>query len=517
MEAQQGFVRVRGGRIREFVPSEGGVIIESEAEIDTYPGAWLLPGFVDAHGHLVHFGLELGQPQLRHCRSPEECQEILRCWPPNRGEWLLGSGWNQERWEPPRFPDAALLDAVFPDTPVVLRRVDGHALWVNSEALRRAGITGETPDPPGGIIVRRASGEPTGVLIDAAAELVLRHVPPPTPGELRTAILRAARELLTFGITEVHDMDVDPAWVPLFQELAASGQLPIRVQSYVRAQQREWHTAGLLPTTGEFFRLCGVKLYADGALGSYGAALLEPYADCPEQRGLLFFETAQLEQRVSEALEAGWQIAIHAIGDAANRQVAQVYHAVRVHGIAEPEQRLRVEHAQLVHPEDIALLAEAGCIASVQPLHCVYDAPMARRRLGPQRESIPYPWRSLLQAGIPLAAGSDFPIEPPDVAAGLAAFRFRTPPGEEQPWGEQECLTASESLAAYTTWAHFAAALDDRRGLLAPGYDADFVVLDRNPAVCSPSELAALRVRAVYVAGIRRWCADGPSTVGGVA
>lgn len=517
MEAQQVLIRIRGGRIRELSPADGGVTIETEAGVDTYPGAWVLPGFVDAHGHLVHYGLELGQPQLRHCTSLEECLELLRPWGPNRGEWLLGSGWNHERWNPPRFPEATLLDTLFPDIPVVLRRVDGHALWVNSEALRRAGITAQTPDPPGGLILRRASGEPSGILIDEAAQLVLRHVPPPSPEELRRAILQAVQRLLPLGITEVHDMDVDPAWVPVFQELAASGQLAIRVQSYVRAQHREWYAAGLLPTTGEFFRLCGVKFYADGALGSYGAALLEPYADRPEQRGLLFFETAQLEQLVSEAVEAGWQVAIHAIGDAANRQVARVYHTVRVHGRAELEQRLRIEHAQLVHPDDLALMAEAGCIASVQPLHCVHDAPMARRRLGNQRESIPYPWRSLLQAGIPLAAGSDFPIEPPDVAAGLAAFRFRIPPGEEQPWGAEECLTAAESLAAYTTWAHYAADLDDRRGLLLPGYDADLVVLDRNPAHCCREELAALRVRAVYVAGVRRWCAELSSKAEGVA
>ncbi len=507
MHAQQVWIRIREGRIRQLFPLEGRVVIETEGGAEEYPGAWVLPGFVDAHGHVVHYGMELHQPQLRHCTSAEECLQQLRQWQPNRGEWLLGGGWDHERWNPPHFPEAALLDELFPDIPVVLRRVDGHAVWVNREALRRAGITAQTPDPPGGLILRHASGEPTGVLIDTAAELVLQCIPPPTQEELRTAILRAAQQLLSFGITEVHDMDVDPAWVPVFHELAVAGQLPIRVQSYVRAQHREWYAAGLLPTTGEFFRLRGVKFYADGALGSYGAALLEPYADRADHRGLLFFEDEQLERLVSEALEAGWDIAIHAIGDAANRQVARMYHSVRLRGIADPGQRLRIEHAQLVSPEDVPLMAEAGCIASVQPLHCIHDAPMARRRLGTARSSLPYPWRSLLQAGVPLAAGSDFPIELPDVAAGLAAFCFRTPPGEDEPWGEAECLSIAEGLAAYTNWAHFAAAVDDRRGMLLPGYDADLVVLGCNPAACSRDELAELSILAVYVAGVRRWCA----------
>lgn len=504
MYAQQLLLRVRGGRLREILPWEGGVVVETEAGVDSYPGCWVLPGFVDAHGHVVHYGLELGQPRLSECRSAEECVELLRRWGPVRGEWVLGSGWDHERWSPPQFPEAALLDTLFPDVPVALRRVDGHALWVNSEALRRAGIEAGTPDPAGGAILRDSRGRPTGVLVDAAMELVLRHIPPPSPEELRAAILRAAQHLLQFGITEVHDMDVDPAWVPLFQELAQAGQLPLRIQSYVRAQHGEWDSAGLLPTTGEFFQLRGVKLYADGALGSYGAALLEPYADAPEQRGWLFFSTQELFDAVAKAVEAGWHVAVHAIGDAANRQVVQVYKALRQQRRVEPEQRLRVEHAQIVHPDDIPEFVESGSIASVQPLHCLFDAPMARRRLGRNRASIAYPWRSLLEAGVPLAAGSDFPIVPPDVEAGIAAFRFRRPPGEEEPWEQHECLSASEALAAYTNWAHAAAAVDDRRGLLLPGYDADLVVMSRDPAQLEPDEVTG-HIVAVYVAGLRRW------------
>ncbi len=502
MRLQQVWLRVAGGRIRDVRPLEGEVVIEREGQCERYPNCWALPGFVDAHGHLLHYGLELEQPSLRGCQSAEECVERLRHWEPNRGEWLLGAGWNHEHWNPPVWPEAALLDAIFPDVPVVLRRVDGHALWVNSEALRRAGIDDETPDPPGGLIVRTATGKPTGVLIDAAAELLLRHIPPPSPVEMRRALLRAAAQLVRYGITEVHDMDVDPQWVPLFHELATAGQLPIRVQSYIRAQAGQWKTAGLLPTTGEFFQLRGVKFYADGALGSYGAALLEPYADAQPHAGILFFSSEALEQAVREALQTGWHVAIHAIGDAAVRQVAHLFH--RLGAVGDPEQRRRIEHVQIVHPADIPVLAEAGVIASVQPLHCIHDAPMARRRLG-MRCSIPYPWQSLLSAGIPLAAGSDFPIEPPDVLAGLAAFCLRLPPGETMPWYPEERLDIEQALAAYTIWAHYAAAVDDRRGLLLPAYDADIVVLDRNPANCEPAELSTVRVVAVYVAGVRRW------------
>ncbi|MCS7177143.1 MAG: amidohydrolase [Candidatus Kapabacteria bacterium] len=505
LQAQQLWLRIRGGRIWDFSPAEGEVVVETEAGRVHYPGCWILPGFVDAHGHIVHFGLELVQPRLQGCRSAEECLEVLRCWEPNRGEWLVGRGWNHEEWAPAVLPTAAVLDTLFPDVPVALSRTDGHALWVNSEALRRAGITAETPDPSGGLIVRDASGMPTGVLVDTAMELVLRCIPPPSPEEVRQAILRATAQLLQYGITEVHDMDVDVAWVPIFQELAQAGHLSIRVQSYVRAQRGEWAQAGLLPATGEFFQLRGVKFYADGALGSYGAALLEPYADFESHKGFLLFTTEGLELAVAKAMEVGWHVAIHAIGDAANRQVAHVYAAIRQRGIGELEQRLRIEHAQLVHPEDIPVMVEAGCIASVQPLHCVHDAPMARRRLGYGRASIPYPWRSLLEAGLPLAAGSDFPVEPPNVLAGISAFCTRRPPSEAAPWMPEECLRVDEALAAYTTWAHYASGMEDRRGLLLPGYDADFVIVDANPAEMPPEEIASIGVVAVYVAGERRW------------
>ncbi len=508
MQAQQIWLRIRGGRLREVFPHDGEVVVETEERIERYPGCWAFPGFVDAHGHVVFYGLELGQPSLRSCRSAEECVEVLRSWAPNRGEWLLGGGWDQEAWTSAEFPSAELLDAVFPDIPVALRRTDGHALWVNSEALRRAHIQDDTPDPPSGLIVRTATGKPTGVLIDAAAELVLRCIPAPSSEEIRQAIRRATAQLLRFGITEVHDMDVDPCWVPVFEELARAGQLPLRIQSYVRAQHGEWDVAGLLPTTGEFFQLRGVKFYADGALGSYGAALLEPYSDKVGHQGFLFFNAETLKEAILAALEVGWHIAVHAIGDAANRQVAQVFHALRLRGIDTTEQRLRVEHTQIVHPDDIPILAEAGCVASVQPLHCVHDAPMARRRLGNQRRSIPYPWRSLLAAGVPIAAGSDFPIEPPNVLAGVAAFCLRRPFGEVAPWIPEESLELEEAFAAYTNWAHYAAAVDDRRGLLLPGYDADVVIVDRNPGACLPEEVSNVRIVAVYVAGVRRWSTE---------
>jgi predicted amidohydrolase YtcJ len=510
MQPQQALIRLRRGRIAEVVPRAGEVRICTEAWEHVYPEAWVLPGFVDAHGHLVHLGLELQQPRLHHCRSAQECVEALRTVQPNRGEWLVASGWNHEHWEPPQLPTAALLDELFPDLPVVLRRVDGHALWVNSAALRRAGISASTPDPPGGWIVRTRSGAPTGVLVDAAMEPVLRLIPEPTPEQLRQAILQAASLCLQYGITEVHDMDVAPEWVPLFHELAEAGQLPIRVQSYVRGQRGEWDAAGLLPTVGEFFRLRGVKFYADGALGSYGAALLEPYADRPEHRGLLLWEPGQLERAVRRAVEAGWHIAIHAIGEAANRMVVQLYWKLRQERILAERQLLRVEHAQVVHPEDLEPFAESGAIASVQPIHCLSDAAMAQKRLGAERTAWAYRWRSLLQVGIPLAAGSDFPIESPDPRLGIAAFCFRQPPHWEHPWHPEECLEMSQALQAYTIWAHLAADTDERRGLLLPGYDADLVVVDRNLAAAqSPEEIAATRILAVYVAGIRRFAAIG--------
>jgi len=279
----QGEIHVAGGKIRSLKPQFHQSIVRTEQQEYRFDNGWILPGLVDTHIHLVGLGESLtALVDLSACRSPEECVAVLQQQPAGRGEWLLGRGWDQQRWTSAQFPTAQLLDQAFPQQPVFLLRSDGHAAWVNTVALQKAGITVRSADPPGGKIFRDERGAPTGILLDEAMELVRRHIPPPTPEEIQRFIQVATQSLVQLGITEVHDMDVDPQWVPVFQQLAEEGKLPLRVQSYIQGQHDEWLNARLLPARGEFFQLTGIKLYADGALGSYGAALQQPSpADVP--------------------------------------------------------------------------------------------------------------------------------------------------------------------------------------------------------------------------------------------
>lgn len=493
----QGTIDVRSGRIRAVEPDFGFVRIIVDGKSYNFEKAWAIPGFVDSHLHLVGLGETLvGITNLQKCRSAEECGEYLRSHPSERGGWLLGRGWDHQRWEKRELPSAVILDKVFPDKPVFLLRVDGHAAWVNSAALRRVGITAATANPPGGYILRDEKGHPTGILLDEAIELVRRHIPPPSEEEVRTYIQSAAEHLVQYGITEVHDMDVDPQWIPVFQALVE--QLPLRVQSYVRGQNDEWVKARLLPTTGEFFRLTGVKLFADGALGSYGAALSFPYRDRPDWTGLLLLDSEQIEERLELICEMGWDIAIHAIGDRANHLVLNWYERLRKERIADPSQRLRIEHAQIVAPEDLPRFAAFDILPSVQPVHCIDDASMAVERLG-ENAQYSYPWRSLRNYGSIFGAGSDAPVASPDPRLGIHAFCFRTPPDWQEPFYPQERLTAEEALLAYTEWAHQLTGMHIRRGKIREGYDADIVVLDANPL--KTRDFLSLSILATFVAG----------------
>ncbi len=495
----QGEIEVSAGKIRRIQPGFQHCIIRTDREVYRFENAWILPGLVDAHIHLVGLGEAMAAlTDLSRCSTAEDCVAHLQRHPRGRGEWLLGRGWDQHRWEKPVFPTAHLLDAAFPDHPVFLLRSDGHAAWVNTVALQRAGITARTPDPPGGKIIRDTQGAPTGVLIDEAMELVRNLIPPPSAEEIRQYIRTAMEYLNTFGVTEVHDMDVAPEWIPVFQHLAEQGELSIRIQAYIRGQHEEWLQARLLPARGEFFQLIGVKLYADGALGSYGAALRTPYADNPETTGLLLLDETNILERLGWIVEVEWDVAIHAIGDLAVHKVLNWYETLRREHIADPATRLRIEHAQIIAPEDLPRFAEHDILPSIQPLHCLVDAPMAIQRLG-DRLRFAYPWRSLRNAGTIFGAGSDAPVVPPNPWEGMQAFIDRHPPGWETPLFAEERLTIDEALLAYTEWAHQLTNMHIRRGKLRENFDADFIVVDQNPL--QTRQPAALNVLATFVGG----------------
>lgn len=483
-------LHVERGRVRAVLPCSTGTVVKTETDTFEYPGCHILPGFVDNHAHIVGLGERLSVVSLHEATSEAESVVKLVAAGPRSNGWVRAMGWNQEQWPNAQWPSIASLDAAFPTIPVSASRVDGHAMWVNSAALKAAGID--------------ANGH-SGLLIDDDMAPVFAAIPPRTNDDLRSMILEATSLCASMGITEIHDMDVAEPWLEPFRELAEQGALPVRVQSFVRAHSDEWRIAGQLPAIGEFVRLAGVKYYADGALGSRGALLRAPYHDDEATTGLELLSVDQMYRKVSEAIEAGWPcVAIHAIGDAAVRNVLDVYEQIRQLPNGE-DVILRIEHAQHVHPDDVERMSRLRVFACVQPSHCMSDAAMAERRLGPDRLAWAYRWRSLLDAGVRIGAGSDFPIESPNVLAGIAAFVERKPAGVLTSWQGQECITAREAVLAYTQWAHETVGMDYRRGRLDVGFDADFVVVDRDVESSVATEINSAKVMATFVAGKRRY------------
>ncbi len=491
-------IRIQRGRILSIHSADDGVMIESESGLRHFPGCFVYPGFVDAHAHVIGLGMKLLGLGLYDARSAEECVRRCSDTGANRGDWIVGMGWNQELWDVPLMPDRKLLDEQFPSTPVCLRRADGHALWLNSEALHRCTISEGKSDPPGGYYLRRADGSLSGVVVDAAMEGVLRVLPEYKRDQYIEFIRAALHACAAQGITEIHDMDVAPHHVELFREMAEKGDLACRIQSYVSAQNNEWAEFGLLPAVGEFQQTVGVKFYADGALGSRGAALFDDYSDDPGNCGLRLLSEEQLYRQAAMAIEQGFHVATHAIGDAANSLVLNVYERLRKEGVANEQTILRIEHAQILRPQDRARFAASDIVASVQPVHCVSDAPMALKRLGDRCTSEGYPWHSLLKQNALMCAGSDFPIESSSVLLGLDAFCRRIPFGSSHPWNSHECIDRSSAIAAYTVNAHKAADMAYRRGAIRSGFDADLVIVDNDLETCADSELASTTIVATY-------------------
>lgn len=436
------------------------------------------PGLVDAHCHLYGLGADLENVSLRELPSEaaavQKMAEAAKARP--AGQWLIGRGWDQNKWPGQQFPTRKALDAAVGDRPVVLTRIDGHAIWVNSVALREAGITKATPDPDGGKIVRDASGEPTGVLIDNAEGLVFRKQPEASP-ELREQRLKAAAAVaIAAGLTGVHDMGIEEATAESYRKLAGAHQLPIRVYAYLTAPDRlERYATPPVAASGRF-TMRGVKLYADGALGSRGARLYAPYTDDPKNQGLWRTDPAMLMKSVEAAVVGGWGVAIHAIGDAGVGAVIDAFAAAEA---AHPgDHRLRIEHTQVIAPKDVPRMAAAHAIASMQPTHATSDMPWAEARLGPERVKGAYAWRTMLEQHIPLAAGSDFPVEQVSPLLGLYAAVTRQdakgmPAGG---WYPGQRMTLDEAVEAFTRGAAYAEFAEDTRGMLAVGRRADFTV-----------------------------------------
>ncbi|MCC2980199.1 amidohydrolase [Sphingomonas sp. IC4-52] len=468
-------------------------------------GKTLLPGFIDAHGHVMGLGFGALSLDLSGARSLNEAKAMVAAYVranPDR-KWITGRGWNQEAWGLGRFPTAADLDDVASGHAVWLERADGHAGWANSMAMREAGVTSATAAPAGGRI-EKAGNAPAGVFVDAAMQLVERAVPQPLPKERDAAFLEAQQKLLANGITAVADMGttVDD-WLS-YRRMADIGALRVRIMSYAAGVETASRIGGKGPTPwlyGDRLRMGGVKIYLDGALGSRGAVLKAPYADAPNEKGLSFLTDTQLQNQMSRAAMDNFQLAVHAIGDKAN---AQVLDAIQV--LSETyngDRRWRIEHAQVVDPADLKSFGKFGTIASMQPTHQTGDRTMAEARLGPTRLAGAYAWKSVVANGGKLAFGSDFPVEKPDPWDGWAAAFTRQdaqgqPPGG---WRPEEAVTREQAWWAFTGGAAYAGFAEQKFGNLAPGQKADFIIVDRDPLAADSMALRTIRVEQTWVGG----------------
>jgi predicted amidohydrolase YtcJ len=459
-------------------------------------GHTVLPALTDAHAHLFGLGMALDQVDLRGCSSPDECAARVKVHADR--EWILGRGWDQNRWDEKAFPTHAVLDRVVADKPVWLRRVDGHAGWANAKALAMGGVTRATKDPSGGRIERDSKGEPTGVLVDEAMGLVERAMPAPSEAARERMILAAQDAALAQGLTCVHDMGIDETTAGVYRALEKSGKLRIRVYAFASAGAGERLLAKSPEPAGPLFTMRAIKLYADGALGSRGAALLAPYTDDPKNTGLVIQPAEEIERVARLALARGWQVGVHAIGDRANRTVLDAYE--RAGCAVARDHRFRIEHAQVVEPSDIPRFAKLGVIASMQPTHATSDMPWAEARLGKDRLVGAYAWRRFLDAGAHVAFGSDFPVEMVDPTAGLYAAVTRQdaqgqPPGG---WLPDQKLTLAEAVRAFTAEAAFAAFQEADRGRVAVGQVADLTIFDR---AIDAKTLSGAKIALTIVAG----------------
>lgn len=472
-------------------------------------GKVLLPGFVDAHGHVMALGFRALELDLHDTNSLEEAKARIAAYVaanPDR-KWIVGGGWNQEKWGLGRFPTAADLDSVVGDRPVWLSRADGHASWANTAAMTAAGVNAKSVSPPGGRI-EKTGVNPNGVFVDAAQQLIDRVVPQPLPKERDVAFLKAQEILLRYGITATSDMGTTlDEWLS-FRRAGDRGALRVRIMSYGLGVDTAVQVGGNGPTPwlyNDRLRMGGVKLFADGALGSRGAWLKAPYSDAPGQSGAGFMTDTVMQNLMSRAAMDHFQVAVHAIGDRANAEVLD-----SIDQMAETykgDRRWRIEHAQIVDPADLPRFGQHGTIASMQPTHETSDAHMAEARLGPTRLGGAYAWASMLKNGSVLAFGTDYPVESPDPFAGwAAAFTRQDANGEPYGgWRPEERITREQAWRAYTMDAAYAGFAEDKFGRLAPGQRADFIIVDRDPLLASPSDLRATKVEQTWIGGEKVW------------
>lgn len=480
-----------------------------DAELIDAKGNTLLPGLIDAHGHLISLGDNLSQLDVRGAKSIVEITQSLAQFAKNRQGWIIGRGWNQELWPDKRFPRAQDLDQTVSDLPVVLSRVDSHAVWVNSKALELAGIDANTKSPEGGEIIKDASGNPTGVFVDKAQSLIFKHMPAPTKQTINHSLDAAAQHLLSLGITSTHDAGIDKLTWQIYKERSEQGNLPLRIVAMINGASPDLPImlkSGPYHDRNDFMEIRSVKVYADGALGSRGAALLEDYADRAGHQGLMLETQEKLEALYTQSFKHGFSANTHAIGDKANHIVLDAYANVfkKTGGIL---LRNRIEHAQIVAPEDIPRFKKLKIIPSMQPVHATSDMHMAEQRLTDKQLKGAYAWQTFLQQGSIIAAGSDYPVELANPFDGLysAITRMDHNKQPEHGWRAKEVLSREDALRAFTLGGAYAAHQEFKIGSLEQGKWADFIVIDKDYFKVPVEDIYKTQVLQTWIAGTKRY------------
>ena len=491
------------GKVVQLNPTE----MPADATVIDGNNKVLLPGLIDAHGHLLGLGGNLMEVDLRESSSMQQAAQWVADYAMMHAdqEWIKGRGWNQELWSDRSFPTAAVLDAKLKNKPVWLTRVDGHAAWVNSKALQMAGIDDNTPDPAGGQILRDADGKATGVLIDHAMDLV-SAIMPKDSASLYAAQLNAAGEHLhSVGITAMHDAGISHHVYDFYLARSAQGELPVRVYAMLSATDPllpEMLDVGIIRSQDDFLHVRSVKAYGDGALGSRGAALIKPYSDAPHQHGLLLTQPEDFPKVVQQVLGAGFQLNFHAIGDKANQLVLDEFERT-FELLGGQALRNRIEHAQIIAVEDLPRFAELKVLPSMQPTHATSDMNMAEDRLGKARMEGAYAWKTLLNSGIPMPLGSDFPVELANPFYGLHAAVTRQD-RNNQPvagWYPEQAMSIQQAFKGFTLDAAYAAHMEDSLGTLTTGKWADFILVDQDIFKVKPQDIWKTKVMQTWIAG----------------
>jgi hypothetical protein len=500
---------VRAGLV-QFVGSEREALLlkgPSTRVIDA-AGQTVIPGMVDAHAHLFELGEFLRSIDLTDTRSFDAIVSRVgaRVKETPAGRWVIGRGWDQNKWGDTRFPTHDALTRVSPNNPVVLERIDGHAILANAAAMKAAGVTSATQAPAGGRIERAANGDPTGVFVDNAMALMNHAIPPLSHDEMKSAALAAITESNRYGLVGVHDPGEPRNVLDLFEELAKANTFSIRVYAMISddsaAIEHYFQRGPQSALYDGHLWIRAIKLYADGALGSRGAALLDPYADDPKNVGLLKSTPEHLRDVSTRALQHGFQVATHAIGDRGNRVALDAYEAA-LNAVPTVDHRFRIEHVQILDHADVPRFAQLGVIPSMQAVHQTSDMYWASTRLGYARTFGAYAWRSLLNTGVIIPNGSDFPVERVNPLYSFHAAVSRQddnnwPPGG---WFPQQMMTREEALKGMTIWPAFAAFQEHVMGSLTPGKYADFVFLDRDIMTIPSSDILGTHVTATYISG----------------